>query len=235
MSSFLKTFGSSFGTTKVVLIKDYGTPHEARTELECIMQSKKVDFAVDAPVYEGDYLEVPDPRAPDKPSIKYISAVEIFNTPKMANMAHITAKLTDAPPTKSTPAARIVNNTNIVVHGSGNQFAIGNITANQAQEIATATTGEYQPLANEVARILADLEPLSVDDDHREAVQSSAKALLDEISASEPDPTLIRRLGVFLKNAVAGAAYATGSGVSQAVTDFARTHVADLLALLPPV
>lgn len=234
MPTFLQTFGGAFGTKKVIRIKDLGLADEERVELECILHPDKANFAVDAPVFEGNYLEIPDPRDPATPQLKYVAKVEIYDTPKMANMAHLAATLSDEPPRSRPAEPRIVNNTSIVVHGGNNQFAVGNLTGAQAMTIAEGVTGELSALATRVAAIVQDVELLEIGADEREAILTTSKSLLDEIASDDPDMSLVRRLGVFLKNALAGAVYATGAGASQAIRDFVYTHLDELLSTLPP-
>lgn len=58
MPGFFKTFG-----TKQVKVSRGGADSESEpTALEAHVQATKAYFAVDAPVYEGDLIEVPDPR-----------------------------------------------------------------------------------------------------------------------------------------------------------------------------
>jgi hypothetical protein len=60
--SFLAGHGSSFPQQDVVIIHNAGQPDESTLGLRAHVQSKKAFFDVDAPVYEGDYMELDDPR-----------------------------------------------------------------------------------------------------------------------------------------------------------------------------
>jgi len=59
----MPSFFGTFGTTRVV-IEPGGRGPDSRepVPLDAHVQSKRAFFAVDAPVFEGDVLEVSDPR-----------------------------------------------------------------------------------------------------------------------------------------------------------------------------
>lgn len=51
------------GLTHVVIIKNQGTEDEERIDAEAqLLSSSKAYFALEDPLYEGDYVEMPDPR-----------------------------------------------------------------------------------------------------------------------------------------------------------------------------
>lgn len=50
------------GTKKVVIVRYAGTADETRLEVEAAIQPKSGFFDVKTPVYEGDVVEIPDPR-----------------------------------------------------------------------------------------------------------------------------------------------------------------------------
>lgn len=51
------------GLTRVTIIKNYGGNDETRVEVEAqLLNSKEAYFALEDPLYEGDHVEMPDPR-----------------------------------------------------------------------------------------------------------------------------------------------------------------------------
>lgn len=62
VSGFLRRMGRTFGTTKVVVIHAEGTSDEVRNEVEAHVQPKSGFFEVETPIYEGDVVEMDDPR-----------------------------------------------------------------------------------------------------------------------------------------------------------------------------
>jgi uncharacterized protein (TIGR02391 family) len=51
-----------FGISKVVIIHDVGGPDERRVEVDAHIQPKMGFFEIEAPIYEGDVVELDDPR-----------------------------------------------------------------------------------------------------------------------------------------------------------------------------
>ncbi len=60
-------------TRRVVIIKNQGTSGEKRIEIEANIQPKKGFFEVNAPLHEGDVIEVPDPRG----GMRHLSVAEV--------------------------------------------------------------------------------------------------------------------------------------------------------------
>lgn len=51
------------GLTRVTIIKNHGTDDEERVEVEAqLLNSNKAYFAMEDPLFEGDHVEMPDPR-----------------------------------------------------------------------------------------------------------------------------------------------------------------------------
>lgn len=59
---FLEGHGSAFPQKDAVIVHDAGEPGERRTTSRGIIQAKSGQFNVDTPIYEGDLVEVADPR-----------------------------------------------------------------------------------------------------------------------------------------------------------------------------
>lgn len=58
----LPSMARRHGTKKVVIIRNEGTDDEERVEVEAMIQASAGYFDIKTPVYEGDIVEVPDPR-----------------------------------------------------------------------------------------------------------------------------------------------------------------------------
>jgi uncharacterized protein (TIGR02391 family) len=52
----------SMGSKQVEVIHCEGTQHESRLTVEALVQPEVGFFAIDTPIYEGDVVEIPDPR-----------------------------------------------------------------------------------------------------------------------------------------------------------------------------
>ena len=93
-----------FEKKKVTVIRNEGTDSEARFEVEAHIQPKKGFFAVEAPIYEGDVVEMPDPRGGLERRVARI--VEVFDSaPK--SMQHTEVTWGKAPPVRSAPVRRL--------------------------------------------------------------------------------------------------------------------------------
>jgi len=73
------------GLTRVSIIKNRGTDEEQRLEVEAqLLNSSKAYFALEDPLYEGDCVEIPDPRGGQTVKI----AAKVVQHPMPANMSH---------------------------------------------------------------------------------------------------------------------------------------------------
>lgn len=87
--SFIETIAREFGTKRVVVIHEEATSSEQRFELEAQIQADSGFFAVDARIYEGDIVEVPDRRGG---MLRHLVAkVDVNDVPEMPEMSHIQA------------------------------------------------------------------------------------------------------------------------------------------------
>ena len=94
----------ALGVQKVVVIHNQGQPDEQRNEIEAHVQPKKGFFEVDAPVYEGDVVELPDPRGGiDR---RHVNKVEWYKIGR-PQLDHIEVTWGSAPPPRRPPIDRI--------------------------------------------------------------------------------------------------------------------------------
>lgn len=72
------------GMTPVVIVKNLGTEDEERLETEAqLLNSNEAYFALEDPLYEGDHVEMPDPRGGT--AVKVVNELE--QNPLPSNMA----------------------------------------------------------------------------------------------------------------------------------------------------
>lgn len=72
------------GMTPVVIVKNLGTDDEERLDTEAqLLNSNEAYFAIEDPLYEGDHVEIPDPRGGI--TVKVVSELE--QNPIPASMA----------------------------------------------------------------------------------------------------------------------------------------------------
>jgi hypothetical protein len=113
-------FFRSFGSKRVKVIRNEGTDSEESLELEAHVQPTKAFFAVDAPVYEGDVLEIPDPRGAT--TRRVIQRVDVFDQGSR-EMQHIEAALGTAGAPRAAPIRRLELQGRSWVAGSPGQRA----------------------------------------------------------------------------------------------------------------
>jgi uncharacterized protein (TIGR02391 family) len=94
------------GTREVTVIKRLGMVDEQRVTLRGNIQSKQGMFEVDAPVHEGDVVELPDPRGGLRQFT--ISKLDIYDAPAgQRRMSHITAHWGSPPQLRQAAVRRL--------------------------------------------------------------------------------------------------------------------------------
>ena len=85
------------GITKAKIIHNPGTDDEETREVEALIQAESGLFEVDTPIFEGDLVEVPDPRrGPDGVERRLARTVKVNNMGP-TTMRHIEVKWGAAP------------------------------------------------------------------------------------------------------------------------------------------
>lgn len=212
--SFIAQMARSFGTQTVVVVHNAGQDDEERHQLESQVQGSKAFFDVDAPVYEGDSLELIDPRGGTR--TVHITEVKINQAggSMSSHMSHIVASYSSRPPQRlENSGAQIIHGNAVIVSGNHVNVALDNGRINQR----TSVTAGYENLARTVKEVLILIESTNgLDPDEREAAQEAATTVLNEIVKPEPDRSVVKRAlpslrGVLQSASVAGAgALATG-------------------------
>lgn len=121
----LPRFFSGFDTKEVVVVHNEGTDSEERHELEAHVQPDQAFFAVNAPIYEGDVLEIPDPRGDSLRRVAH--KVKIWDQGTSDDMNHIEVTLADALAPRVAPVRRLTieNLHPEVIAAAGDLFADG--------------------------------------------------------------------------------------------------------------
>ncbi|MET0886124.1 MAG: hypothetical protein ABWX92_06700 [Mycetocola sp.] len=214
--SFISNIGRTFGTQEVVLIRNAGQEGEVRHEVKSQVQGAKAFFDIDAPVYDGDIMEVPDPRGGTR--TLYITAVKINQagggTP--SHMSHIVASFSERPPrSQERSGSQIIHGNAIIVSGSHVNVALDNARIDQS---ATTVSVGYEELARTVKAVLELLENTDgLDEDEVEAAHEAATSVLNEIVKPEPNRSVLKKLlptlrGV-LQSVATGASSAAATGL----------------------
>jgi uncharacterized protein (TIGR02391 family) len=124
--SFVRGHGAAFGTQMVKIIRNEGDEDEQVIEVEAHVQAEKGFFDVDTPVFEGDVVEVADPRRPEGVERRIAAKVKVnnFGPP---DMQHISVTWGRTPPPRVAPIRRLTfeNLHPAVQSASGDLFADG--------------------------------------------------------------------------------------------------------------
>lgn len=129
--SVIRRIGRRHGISKVKIIHLPATVDETVTEVEALIQSEAGFFEVDTPIYEGDIVDVPDPRkGPGGTERRLVKQVKVnnFGSP---NMHHIEVKWGAAPAPRVAPVRRLtVENLHPEIRAAaGDLFADGQYEA----------------------------------------------------------------------------------------------------------
>ncbi|MDJ0350870.1 hypothetical protein [Cryobacterium sp. PH29-G1] len=218
--SFIQNIGRTFGTQEVIVIHAHGTAEEQRTELESQVQGSKAYFDVDAPVYEGDAMELADPRGGRR--TVHIFKVKINEAPGSfgGGMSHIVASYSDTPArARGQQASQIIHGNAVIVSGSHVNVALDNGSITQH----FAVTAGFEVLARSVEDALSLMEQRQdLDPDERSAAQEAGTAVLTAIVEPNPDLSLIKKAlatmrGVLHSAVTAGAGAAASALITQLV------------------
>lgn len=120
----LPSVARSHGTKKVVIIRNEGTDDEERAEVEAMIQASAGYFDVKTPIYEGDVVEVPDPRGGIDRRLAQQVDVNDYGS---RSLQHIKVTWGKAPAPRAAPVRRlsIERMHQDVIAASGDLFADG--------------------------------------------------------------------------------------------------------------
>ncbi|QPE03465.1 hypothetical protein IT882_08735 [Microbacterium schleiferi] len=209
---FLESTGRSFPQHDVIIVHNEGSPEEVRAPSRGIIQSKSGQFNVDTPIYEGDWVELPDPRGGTRRL--YVREVHVNDVgehaPAFRDMGHISVKWGE-PSTAHAPAERLVVN----VSGSHNQIAWNNRDVTQQR-------GDWPSDERAVlAKLLEELRDLEISPADRDILSEEASAAIQSIDNGE-DTARRRRSIATIRGVLGDIASGTAQGVGQAAVGWAQ-------------
>lgn len=236
--SFLRGHGSNFPQHDVVIVRDGGGPTERRTNTRGIIQADSGIFDLDTLVYEGDVVELDDPRGGKREH--YVKAVKISDAngaAAFAGMSHITAVWGTRPAPRSAAAvasSHVYNAPVINIQGDRAQVAWGNHTSSQTSGSVSTITQGYEEIASLVATALQNLQSADIDEDDKEVAVESAETVLREATAEVPDSKILRRGLATLKGVLGGLAVSASTGANAATNDWVHSTLSALMGLSLP-
>lgn len=225
-SSFVAGMGSSFPQKDVVIIHAEGTPSEKHTEVRAVTQSRSAFFDLDTPIYEGDFVEMADPRG--GVLRYYVKDIEINDTEgssSFAGMGHIRATWGDKPVHHPQPASLppSVSSVPVInVHGGQVQIAWNNENVTQNNQSVQTVAPGYEELAVTLTKILQELQDVPLNADDKDDIIEAAETVLQEVGQEEPNSGKVRRGINALKGTLFTLAGAATSGAADGTGDAAR-------------
>lgn len=124
--SFVRGHGAHFGIQTVKIIRNADTDAEEVGEVEAHVQAEQGFFDVDTLIFEGDVVEVADPRRPEGVERRRAAKVKVNNVGP-DDMQHISVKWGLAAPPRVAPVRRLTfeNLHSQVQSAAGDLFADG--------------------------------------------------------------------------------------------------------------
>ncbi|MBT2568136.1 hypothetical protein J7I84_16845 [Arthrobacter sp. ISL-85] len=221
-----------------MIIHDAGKPSEKRTKSRAILQSSSGTFDVDAPIYEGDTVEAPDPRGGTHEY--YVERVDITDTngaTAFQGMSHITAAWgtkPQAPAPYGISSSHVYNAPVINIQGNRAQIAWGNDTVSQNSGATSTVAQGYEEIAKTVAAALQNLPAADLDEDDKEVATEAAERIRKEITANKPDSKVLRRGLATLKGTLRGLPSDSITGANAPAHDWAQSTLSALTGLSIP-
>lgn len=217
--SFLRGRGSSFPQQNVVIIHSAGTAEEQRTPSRAVVQAQSGFFDFDTSIYEGDVVELDDPRGGKR--CLYVTRVDINDvrgSGHFRGMSHIQAHWSSQQPAQDRGTATY-NGPVVNVHGDHAQLAWGNQSVVQNTAHGDITAG-YEDLAVAVTNALKFLTTrATINEEDRAIAQESADEALTEMVTEEPDQSRLRRSVATLRGLLASSlATATDAAATEGIT-----------------
>lgn len=222
--SFLRGLGSHFPQRDVVIVHALGTLDEKRTPSRVQAQADAGYFDIDTPIYEGDVVEMDDPRGGTRRL--HVSKVDLNDTrgdSGFRGMSHIKAHWSEGPPRPLAGTTTTTYNAPVVqVHGDHAQLAWDNQSVTQSSGDGATISAGYQDLAKAVTDALNLLTTADdVDAEDVTIAREGAETVLAQVTSARPDTSIIRRGLAALRGVLSTAANA-------AATESGRSLIAAL-------
>ncbi|WP_166878012.1 hypothetical protein [Salinibacterium sp. ZJ450] len=218
---FLSRMGGTFGLTDVVVVNKPRTSEETRQNLRSHVQSTKAFFEVDAPVWEGDEIHLPDPRGGTRTI--YVTNVKINDVRgarSFNGMSHLVASFSDSAPRPSMSArgSQVFNAPVVMVSGGQANVAWDGGSTN-TQNLSPISEG-YEDLAKTLTEAIGLLSGANdIDSDERELGEEAAKAALSEITKPEPDRKRIKGALAALRGILTTAANSASGSAAKVLVE----------------
>jgi hypothetical protein len=208
---------------EVVVIHQEPDGSTTRLQVMCLIQATTGFFEVTTAVYEGDSVEVPDPRGGI--DTRYVSSVKVNNAPALGGLSHIAAKW-GTPPRAAASAAPTNIYNGPVIHMSGGtaQLAWGNEDVAQSQGDAVIAPG-FEDIAAFIVELLERLPELKLDEGDLQMAREESTAILTQATKPTPDRARIRRASAVLRGILAPIVLGASSGLTAGALELAKKAI----------
>jgi uncharacterized protein (TIGR02391 family) len=119
----------SLGTQMVTVVRNPGTDEEERFEVEAHIQGRTGSFAIDTPIFVGDFVELPDPRrGHDGAELRLVATAKVLQSGPSRSMHRVKVEWGDslAPPRVASVRRLTFENLHLAVQdAAGGFFADG--------------------------------------------------------------------------------------------------------------
>lgn len=134
---FIVHMRNTFGTKIVTVVSKPGTDEESTFEVEAHIQGKTGSFAVDTPIFKGDYVELLDPRLGEEGvERRYVATAKVLQGTPERSMHRVKVEWGDEPePPRVAPVRRLTfeNLHPEVQAASGDLFADGHFESSVSE------------------------------------------------------------------------------------------------------
>lgn len=218
--SFLRGHGRAFPQQDVVIVHAPGTLDEKRTPSRVQAQAASGFFDIDTPVYEGDVVELDDPRGGTRRMfVTKIDINDVRGRGGFRGMSHIQAHWTEGAPRPAAAATNTTYNAPVVhIHGNHAQLAWDNQSVTQSSGDGATITAGYENLAEAVTDALEMLAAADdVDPDDVAIAREGAETVLAQVTTPRPDSSIIRKGLAALRGVLSTAANAAATESGRAL------------------
>lgn len=212
--SFLRGHGRNFPQQDVVIVHAPGTLDEKRTSSRVQPQADAGFFDIDTPIYDGDIVEMDDPRGGTRRL--YVTKVDLNDTrggSAFRGISHIKAHWTEGAPRPLAGTTTTTYNAPVVhVHGDHAQLAWDSRSVTQSSGDGATISAGYQGLAKAVTDAL-DLLTAADDVDAEDVTiaREGAETVLAQVTSARPDTSVIRKGLAALRGVLSTAANAAAT------------------------
>ena len=236
--SFMDSFGRGFPRQVATIIPGPSGPSRSHSEVQAMIQGSAGFFDVDTQIYEGDIVELDDPRGGRRQHrVESIEINDGGDSPSFQSLSHIKAvwsgPLSPAAVEQS-GSTHIHNGPVINNHGGRMQVAWDNVQVSQTQNLTETVTTGYEQIADTMAKVIGGLQAARLEEDEHEIVLESSEDVLREVVKPEPDKRLIKRCLASIRGVLTQIEQGVATAAGEQSREWAQGSLRALASLVLP-